>query len=343
MDRVPVIFIESVARNSSLTTSKGLQQLSSAWGSVGEVQTKKSGRLLLTFAPYEGGWNIPYDDWRLHYKMEGFGHIKTRTLSAEVVKEMAKSITFIKFDFFYYVEDLYESWNCINPDDIVLPQLLADLDAPEKRLDLIVLENAIFEDFKYIELRSKYSNLFRSFTSVASQCFHNTQLMEDTISEPKMRSVQIWDTSDGHRPTSFWMDYFFSEKCLSLSVKFKDFDIFLGAVDRWKKMDPRTLKYTKILSGSKKFIKSHVTRAILDSVGIRTIDMEAEAPLFDKVRSKVGRHRIIVSFHCIDHPVDPKSKIYVVICKDRKKHYVKYNHGDISYGYLYYDIVLVFD
>uniref|UniRef100_A0A1I7YPX0 SAM domain-containing protein n=1 Tax=Steinernema glaseri TaxID=37863 RepID=A0A1I7YPX0_9BILA len=317
MDRVPLIFIKSVVRNSKIETSQGLEQLSSAWRGVGEVQTKKSGRLLLTFAPYEGGWNIPYDDWRLHYKMEGFGHIESRTLYREVMKEMAKSITSIELNMDYKAIDYRRGirrWDSIDPDDADLLQLLTNLDAPIKELDISSLDDYIGAPL-YLELRSKYSNFFRSFTSVILNCIADTRVIEDTISEARLRSVEIWDTGAVPQPNGFWINYFFSEECTSFSAKFMDSRVVLGAIDRWKSIDPRTLKYSKVFSGIQCSLED------LKGVGIRKMGMVSKASLIEKVKREFERNRRRRSLYCIDHPVDPSSKIYVVLFKLLKKHY----------------------
>uniref|UniRef100_A0A1I7Y7S0 FBA_2 domain-containing protein n=1 Tax=Steinernema glaseri TaxID=37863 RepID=A0A1I7Y7S0_9BILA len=297
MDGVPLVFIESVIRSSDLYTSKELQQLSTTWGDVGEVRTKKKGHLKLTFAPYNGD----DEDWLLHYKIEGFDHIKSRTLSREVVREMSKSIEYIKFglDYSYFLD---EEWNSISPDNVALLQLLTNLDAPKKNLDLASV--TIIES-GYIELSSKYSNFFRSFTSVKLNCFKNTRLMEDTISEPRVRTVQITPYKNGYRPVSFWVDFFFSEKCMRLEIN--DIDVALGVIEHWKKMDPRNLKYSKV------FYAVFCSSESLKDIKMQEINLETKAALLKKVKNKVGRENRVKSLHYIDHPVDLSKKIYVVV------------------------------
>uniref|UniRef100_A0A1I7YD30 MATH domain-containing protein n=1 Tax=Steinernema glaseri TaxID=37863 RepID=A0A1I7YD30_9BILA len=157
MDQVPLIFIESVTRNSSLPTSQGLEQLSSAWGIVGEVQTKRSGFLNLTFS-------LHYDhgrmNWRLSYRMEGFDHIESRTLSREVVREMSKSITSIQFHLSRNTVS-EDNWHSVAFEDVDL--LLADLDAPKKELELDLFG---FSAKLYAKLRPRCLKLFKGFTSL---------------------------------------------------------------------------------------------------------------------------------------------------------------------------------
>uniref|UniRef100_A0A1I7Y6U3 FBA_2 domain-containing protein n=1 Tax=Steinernema glaseri TaxID=37863 RepID=A0A1I7Y6U3_9BILA len=270
MDEVPLVFVESVIRSSDLYASKQLEQLSSAWGVVGEVQTKKSGHLQLTFAAHD------YDyEWRIYYMFYGFNHIKSRSLSPEV------SLVSIDFNLLNYNLGNDEQWHSISPDDIALLQLLTNLDAPKKNLDLASYN---IKESRYVELRSKYSNLLRSFTSVKLDCFHKIQLSlltEDTISWSKLRTVEITN----YRPTSFWVYFFFSERCSRL--KLNDFSVALEVIDHWKKMDPRTLTYSKLLCGISCCLSA------LDGVGMQLVDRKSGAPLFEKMRRKVHRHRLL--------------------------------------------------
>uniref|UniRef100_A0A1I8ACH9 FBA_2 domain-containing protein n=1 Tax=Steinernema glaseri TaxID=37863 RepID=A0A1I8ACH9_9BILA len=306
MDGVPWIFVESVTRSfRECESCEWLQDLSSAWGAMGEVHSKKRGGLLLTFAPYNGDKK----DWRLHYKIEDFEHIKTKTLSREVVREMAKSIEYIMFNLSYFY-DVDERWHNINSNDVDQLRLLINLDAPVKMLDTSCFNN-IIELSRYVELRSKYSDLFTSFTSVVLQCFEDTRLMEKTISEPRVRSVEIWDTEELDRPTSYWVDLFFSEKCSKLFLNFKDIGVVSDVIDRWKNMDTRNqgcadYPYIKAISGIR------CSNEDVVGVGMREVDVESRTPALEMVRTEIKRYGHIKSLHSIDHPVDPSSKIYVV-------------------------------
>uniref|UniRef100_A0A1I7Z9Q8 FBA_2 domain-containing protein n=1 Tax=Steinernema glaseri TaxID=37863 RepID=A0A1I7Z9Q8_9BILA len=311
MEGVPLVFIESVIGICDYIASQELQQLSSAWGAVAEVQVKKSGQLWLTFAPYNGNRK----DWRLHYKMEDFDHITTRTLSPEVVKKMSKSIIAVILDVDYH--DEIDEWDSIDPDDVNLLQLLANLDAPEKKLDLTEFYDHRIT--RYLELRSKYSNLFRSFTSVRLDYLADTELMKDTIYEPRVHTVEAAYYFRGEnrkepRPTDFWVDFFFSEKCMRLN--WNDRNVALAAIDHWKKMDHETLKYSKVF-------RIGDSLKDLASVTMKKVDVEAEAPLLDKLRSKIGSQLDIRDLYIIDHPVHERSKIYVVV------HYPGYGGSDV--------------
>uniref|UniRef100_A0A1I7Z9Q3 FBA_2 domain-containing protein n=1 Tax=Steinernema glaseri TaxID=37863 RepID=A0A1I7Z9Q3_9BILA len=297
MDGVPLVFVESVVQNSDIDTSEELKQLSSAWGRVGEVQTKNNGELYLSFAPDSG-------DWRLHYRMEDFDHIESRTLSREVVREMSKSITTIRFLPSYSVD---EEWHSVRPDDVNLLQLLTILDAPVKELDIDMATDYLGPSL-YIKLRSKYLNLFKSFTYLRLTRFKDTRLMEDTILAPRVRSVYIEPGFKDYGPISFWVDFFFSEKCMRLEID--DIDVAAALIEHWKKIDPRTLKYSKVF-----YAESCPSEALKD-IKMREINLEAKAPLLEKVKKKVGSRNYIKSFHCIDHPVDPSSKIYVLVYRD---------------------------
>uniref|UniRef100_A0A1I7Z8T1 FBA_2 domain-containing protein n=1 Tax=Steinernema glaseri TaxID=37863 RepID=A0A1I7Z8T1_9BILA len=303
MDGVPLVFVESVIRNSDIDASEKLQQLSSAWGQVGEVQKKNVGQLFLSFVPhYKDG----HKEWHLHYAMKGFDHIKTRTLSPEVVKEMSKSITSIDFEETWSV-DL--AWHSVSPDDVDLLQLITILDAPVKELD--INEATDYHGISlFVELRSKYVNLLRSFTSLRLTYFEDTRLMEDTIFAPRVRSVNVdpdWECWKGTGPISFWVDFFFSEQCTRL--KLDDLDVALGLIKHWQKMDPRPLKYSKLLHGIYGSLED------LKDIKMREINLkETKTPL------TVRQQNHIESLHCIDHPVDPSSKIYVLVYRDWRNH-----------------------
>uniref|UniRef100_A0A1I7Y6U7 F-box domain-containing protein n=1 Tax=Steinernema glaseri TaxID=37863 RepID=A0A1I7Y6U7_9BILA len=311
MDVVPLVFIESVIRSlKSVKTYDLLLQLSSTWARVADVHKKKSGFLELTYAYYGHD-----DEWDLYFKIDGFDHIKTRTLSREVLREMSKSIVSIKFlmgdsDNIYVSQD--DDWHRISPDDVVLPQLLANIDAPVKYLDI----TEVFPDFdesEYEEMCSKCLNLLRSFTSARMPDFDPyDRVLNEIVSVPRMWSVDFWECSqhrgeeDIPQPVSFWVDYFFSEKCMNLSGFFGERDVALGIIDHWKKMDPRTLKYGKLFADIRDDPQN------MEGVGLRKINVDDEASVREKVRSKVDRDRRISSLHCIDHPVHQSSKIYVV-------------------------------
>uniref|UniRef100_A0A1I7Z929 FBA_2 domain-containing protein n=1 Tax=Steinernema glaseri TaxID=37863 RepID=A0A1I7Z929_9BILA len=310
MDGVPLEFVESVVRNSDICTSEELEQLSSAWGRVGEVQTKNNGQLFLSFDP-------PYmnededEKWRLHYKMEGFDHIKSRTLSRDVIREMSKSITSIQFNVDYY-DTIGEDWHSFGPDDVNIVQLLTNLDAPIKELDIFSFKRSIGESC-HLKLRSKYSNLFRSFTSVKLNCFEDTRLMEGTICEPRVHSVEINRYGKRSRPTDFWVDFFFSEHCTRLTLKSDD--VVLAAIKHWIKMDPRTLKYSKVLAGNDCHLDTLLDNIYFMGDMCMWETKDDTGSFRNRVRKNIfllDQKADIEQVHCVEHPVDKSSKIYVV-------------------------------
>uniref|UniRef100_A0A1I7YQP4 FBA_2 domain-containing protein n=1 Tax=Steinernema glaseri TaxID=37863 RepID=A0A1I7YQP4_9BILA len=299
MDSVPLTFIRSVFRISKHDVLKEFHQFSSPWGREAEAEGRRSGGLRLTFAPYNGD----KDDYRLYYALRGFSHVDSTELSRAVAGQISKTIKYIELQQLYIVN---EQWNLVNPNDVDLLQLLINLDAPEK---LIHCNGALS---LYVKLQSKYSNLFRSFTSATVQCYNDSRIIEYMASYPRMRSLDVKSYVKVSWPTSFLLDYFFSDTCMRLFTNFMDLSVILGAIDRWKKMDPRTLKFSKLLYGM------HCYEEDLTGVGLKEIDVEAKAALMKKVRSKVKKDSHIKSLHRVDHPIDPSSKIYVVLYYDRR-------------------------
>uniref|UniRef100_A0A1I7YDS3 FTH domain-containing protein n=1 Tax=Steinernema glaseri TaxID=37863 RepID=A0A1I7YDS3_9BILA len=252
--------------------------------------------------------------------MVGFDHIKSRTLSREVIKEMSKSITSIRFYLSYY--DVDDDAKSISPDEVELVQLLAHLDAPVKKLKLDFLDVYVPD---YEEARLKYLSLFKSFTSLKLEYFsRDTQYMADTISEPMLRSSRI-SAQSLSGPNNFCVGYSSSDGLTEIAAGFEEFGMALEVIDRWKKMDPRTLPYYKLFCGLK---TSSVTRT---GEGMQEIDMEAEAALVDKVGSSIGRHKNIESLYLINHPADPNSKIYVVFSDEIDRYGRKDGETDLLF------------
>uniref|UniRef100_A0A1I8AC51 F-box domain-containing protein n=1 Tax=Steinernema glaseri TaxID=37863 RepID=A0A1I8AC51_9BILA len=311
MDCVPVTFMQAVLRNFYDGINSRVKGLPGIWGKVGQNFVKKSGVLELTFAPCD----LAEKDWRLHYHLDDFEHIKTRTLSREVVKEMARSVKYIHCSMSEYSiqRALDELWNSIAPNDVDQLQLLVALDAPEKALDLTDMYS-YFESSFNIDFYSKYSAFLRSFTSVIFENIDQEpfqRLAKDMIATGRMWWIDIWDQVPEHMPASLWLDYFFSNSCKALEASFDDRSVVREAIDRWKSMDPRTL-----CASSRKVLCGRNVDA-LAGVDMKKIDVEAEATLFEKIKRLERVVRPIVSLHRIDHPVDPGSSIYIVTLERR--------------------------
>uniref|UniRef100_A0A1I7XYD5 Transposable element protein n=1 Tax=Steinernema glaseri TaxID=37863 RepID=A0A1I7XYD5_9BILA len=308
MERVPVLFIESVLQSSGYLVRKWSKELSTIWGQLAEVFCRKDGVLYLCYAHYDES------EWRLHYKLSGFDHIKTRTLSREVVKEISKTIASIQL----YVSTgpcpNYEDWDSIHrQDENGKIQLLLGLDAPVRRL---CFQMEKVEYTKYAkqceEMISRYSQLFKAFTCVEMRFFESPfkRLVEDMVSSGRLWSMRVF------RPviyglcstaTSFWVDYFFSGSCRKLSANFPEFSVIQAVIDRWKKMDPRFLASDKIFTGIKASPNAFV------NVGITWIPLKSvDAEVLRRIERKLVQRWSIQSLHCIDHPLEPSSRIYVV-------------------------------
>uniref|UniRef100_A0A1I7Y727 BACK domain-containing protein n=1 Tax=Steinernema glaseri TaxID=37863 RepID=A0A1I7Y727_9BILA len=145
------------------------------------------------------------------------------------------------------IHELDEEWHSVNPDNVDLLQLLTNLDAPEKQLDVTSHFKCLGELY-HIELRSKYLKLFKSFKSLYLDNIEDTRLMEDTIFAPR--------------------------KCMSLTLV--DVNVALAAIDHWKKMDPRTLKYKKLF---------HVYCFMPKLYWMKKLDMEANVAVLENHRS----------------------------------------------------------
>uniref|UniRef100_A0A1I7YCZ5 Uncharacterized protein n=1 Tax=Steinernema glaseri TaxID=37863 RepID=A0A1I7YCZ5_9BILA len=282
-------------RNSKVETSNDFGLDPEDWGEYEEEQADESNRLSLTFSSFNNdGRHV------LYYTIIGFDHIESRTLSREVIEEMSKSIICIEF-YLTYADTLRDDVPFVSPDDVELIQLLADLDAPVKILELT---NDFYSDY-YAEARKKFLPLFQSFTTLKMDYYsRDTQLLADTISEPMLRSSTISCRSLSD-PNDFWVEYSSSDGLTNIAAGFRNFGMALEVIDRWKKMDPRTLPYCKLFCGLK---SSSVTRT---GEGMQEVDMEAEAALVEKVESELDDGNLIKSLYLIDHPVDLNSKIYV--------------------------------
>uniref|UniRef100_A0A1I7YSZ2 FBA_2 domain-containing protein n=1 Tax=Steinernema glaseri TaxID=37863 RepID=A0A1I7YSZ2_9BILA len=299
MDSVPARFIESVLQISPWPRSLDpTRKLPGRWGQLEEVYSKKRGVLHLTYRARDR------NEGSFKYRLNGFAHIKTRTLSREVVKEMSKSIQEIhcfvlpsmRFGF-------YEETDLEEDDDTW--ELLLRLEAPVK---ILMFHTSYELDSKKASV-SKSFQLFRTFTSLDMNSIDQApvQLMEDILSSGRLQSITIREPVPATLPASAWVDCFFSESCSTLSVNFQDSAVIPKILEQWKKTDSRALASHKIIE----------TPSIPDAsvIGMTTIQMESaeSAEVIKKVESKIAGRINIRSLHLIDHPVDPSSKIYVVL------------------------------
>uniref|UniRef100_A0A1I7YQD0 SERPIN domain-containing protein n=1 Tax=Steinernema glaseri TaxID=37863 RepID=A0A1I7YQD0_9BILA len=178
------------------------------------------------------------------------------------------------------------------------------LDAPEKTVDLIAGE-LTFQ--AYEKLQSEDSEFWTSFSSVRLWSFNFSvvgQIVDDLLVTRRLQSITISQPV----PESlnvFCVEFFFSESCSRLTAFFAN-SVVLRVINRWKTMDTRGLAVNKILDG----IRASPTE--LAQAGMREVDLNsAKRNILIMVHRNVMELRDITSFHCIDHPVDPKSRIYV--------------------------------
>uniref|UniRef100_A0A1I7ZR89 DUF3322 domain-containing protein n=1 Tax=Steinernema glaseri TaxID=37863 RepID=A0A1I7ZR89_9BILA len=138
------------------------QKLSGRWGKLAEEYKTKIGSLKVAYSRHGR------DNWSLYYKLEGFDHIESRTLSREVVNEISKSITSFELSASWTLKQPEELWTIISPDEEDdLLQLLIHLshssNAPLNKLKEVYAP-LIREG--YLEMVSKYVHLLKSFTSM---------------------------------------------------------------------------------------------------------------------------------------------------------------------------------
>uniref|UniRef100_A0A1I7Z0S4 F-box domain-containing protein n=1 Tax=Steinernema glaseri TaxID=37863 RepID=A0A1I7Z0S4_9BILA len=299
MDAVPVCFIESVLRYSErffkYDLHKESEQLSGLWGRIGEFYLQQGGHVILLYAPIRGDRN----ECRLHYQIHGFNHIESRTLCPEVAKKISKTIMSI---YLYIREGLdgESEWTSINPeDDKGVVNLLMRLEAPSLELNLYPYDREYDSlRLKFEKLMAKYPQLLRKFTSVELVSLEPpyAKLIQDMVSTGRLQSIEILGSVPAILPTSFWVDYFFSDSCTGLDATFEDFNVVLEVITRWKEMDPRHLTHIKSFGGIR------ASPEALADVGLKPDFTEPE-------------HNDVTSFHLIDHPVDPSSFISVTFSK----------------------------
>uniref|UniRef100_A0A1I7Z0N1 F-box domain-containing protein n=1 Tax=Steinernema glaseri TaxID=37863 RepID=A0A1I7Z0N1_9BILA len=310
METVPYCFIEAVLRSD---LSERARRLDGVWGELAEAYLERRGTLELRYAPYLR------NEWRLYYQMQGFNHIKTRTLSPKVVKEMSRSIAAINLAFTHDLREA-DGWTSVDPDDgeddaVVL--LLTGLDAPSKHVWLHISHGFRPLGPKCVEMLSRYPRLLRTFTTIRLGTYTEPsyiQLLEDAVATGRVQRISII-SSVFHRelvpavlPTSFWVNYFFSESCRTLHVHFEDLDVPLGVIDRWQKTDPRTLAPNKLFTG----IMTTANDMEEQDVDMTTILLSEAEPEVAKIVRLLAPGMSFLSLRYICHPVDPNSRIYVV-------------------------------
>uniref|UniRef100_A0A1I7YKP6 F-box domain-containing protein n=1 Tax=Steinernema glaseri TaxID=37863 RepID=A0A1I7YKP6_9BILA len=279
MDAVPLCFIQSVLRISSYYDRGRTQHLSDLWG-------------------------------RLGAELAGWEHMEKRTLSPEVLKEISKSITAFEVDAEcrdYEIVRRQKGWHFINHDDHLLKALLG-LGAPDKILDLTRLRTHC----RYLEIRQKCAHLFKQFTSLHLRAIeHEWKLLKEMASKGQLRSVRIHDIVPSSYVSRFWVDYFFSESCERLDVRFEDISVYFEIINRWKQMDPWTVASYKILSGMEKTSRWRWPNVNMYPIHAQSID----TTILKKINHEVS-HVNWESFYRIDHPANSSSKIYVVVLKE---------------------------
>uniref|UniRef100_A0A1I7Z7H4 F-box domain-containing protein n=1 Tax=Steinernema glaseri TaxID=37863 RepID=A0A1I7Z7H4_9BILA len=224
-----------------------------------------------------------------------------------VSREMSKSITLFEFT---PDHTLSRHWKMIDADDEnEMVQLLMRLDAPEKKLDL--WWNVLKVSF--VTMVSRYPHFLRTFTSLWSETSDIIKLCKKLVSTGKLWEIYRPDAKQIR--TNFWVDYFFSERCMSLCSYLTDLTVVLAIIDRWKHMDPRNLAFKKTVTVYK--IK-YFPQAFVN-VGMTPIPMESNSEIVEKFRRRINLKRydlMSMSLHRIDHPVDRRSSIYVLIGYD---------------------------
>uniref|UniRef100_A0A1I8AG48 F-box domain-containing protein n=1 Tax=Steinernema glaseri TaxID=37863 RepID=A0A1I8AG48_9BILA len=299
MDQVPACFIESVLKNFGYGNRHEMKELSGLWGRTGNLYFKRGGSFCLS---------LVFDDrkeWSLYYRIDGFDHIKTRTLSRELVREMSKTITSTSLHVSH--KRLNTTWERINHKDAIVPLLLR-LDAPDRILSILE-DKDIFTVLlsKYTEMLVKNSQFLGNFTSISLTSFddpHAIRLVEGLVSIERLRSLLFWTTMPVVLPSSLWNSFFLSKSFRRLTAPFR-LDVVLGVVRQWKQMDPHTLMHSKVVRG---FTASsnEFTDVVMTPVPMTSLNTK----VLKKIEYEVARSSINSLFR-IDHPADPSRSLYV--------------------------------
>uniref|UniRef100_A0A1I7YSH8 FBA_2 domain-containing protein n=1 Tax=Steinernema glaseri TaxID=37863 RepID=A0A1I7YSH8_9BILA len=298
MNAVPVRFIESVLRTSGPSPCQ-VGQISGVWGKARAAYEKKTFRLHLTY--------IGRQERSLHYILYDWELNDAKTLSLEVLREVAENIGEIEF---HATEDRTRNneWQSVSPElEKGLLRLVLRLDVPKKVLKLSYCPDL------YEELKSRYYNLLRSFTSLELTSFDDRSIVgivQDTVSSGRLRSISV----DQMVPatvltTDFWVDYFFSPRCEALSVTFEDhgFSVVLGIINRWKRRRPGALSPNKTID---KLIVD--PNELLDAGMIQMSVDSIDAEILGRIQRRGETCERIDSFYRIEHPMDSSSNIYAV-------------------------------
>uniref|UniRef100_A0A1I8A3Q3 F-box domain-containing protein n=1 Tax=Steinernema glaseri TaxID=37863 RepID=A0A1I8A3Q3_9BILA len=317
MNTVPYRFIESVFQACGDDVLQKLPKLSSLWGTLAEEYKKKSGRLEVAYTQDD------QNEWCLCYKLVGFDHIRARTLSREVVREISKSITLVEFSVISS-NILRQGWTKVSSnDEKEMLQLLTRLDAPEKKLDLSNTIPTYTRSNVDEELISKYRHFFLSFTSVKI-CFRYcggyygppflAQLVKDMIFTGKLQCMDTKTNLPTTIPLRFMRDYFFSKSCRRLTTSCET-SLTSKIIKRWKTMDPRTLAPYKLFDDTTvRFdsIKSYYIDNSMNEIPLNSADPK----VMEMIETKVAKRTDIHSMHHIQHPTDPSCSIYVVFRRE---------------------------
>uniref|UniRef100_A0A1I7ZIZ2 Reverse transcriptase n=1 Tax=Steinernema glaseri TaxID=37863 RepID=A0A1I7ZIZ2_9BILA len=292
MDAVPVCFIEAVLRRARRYNNHVhlLTKFSGLWGKLGMNYAKNSCYLQISICAI------------------GERPMESRELSPEVLREKSKNIRSITFNISGISNSHWDDWKKVSPEkEKYITKLLQRLDAPDKELGMGY--NSGLDESSLREIFSKYSKLFESFSSLTLWEFDApafVNLAQSMVSTGRLQSICIWDPVPPVLPSSFWVDYFFSESCRELDAHFEDPSVVPELINRWKQLDPRTLTPLKVCDGIR------TSPDTLVDVGMKPIPLETADP---EVLGKIQRRFIntIASLHCIDHPTHPHVKIYVIV------------------------------
>uniref|UniRef100_A0A1I8AIP0 Highly derived d5-like helicase-primase: PROVISIONAL n=1 Tax=Steinernema glaseri TaxID=37863 RepID=A0A1I8AIP0_9BILA len=328
MDTVPATFVDSVLHLYGYGYGFH-RKLPAAWARRGQAYLKKRGSLILTYAPSDlQNHALP---WTLRYKISDFDHIEDRSLSREVIREMAKSIACLKFDITYkaHLTAHYVQWPSITDDEVTF-RLLTNLQAPKKEL-LLELN---FVSQWYTELGARYDHFWNSFTSVSlAKTLRYTapignitafiQFMKNVVPKSRLRFINIYwksiepdtvqaiarGTPEETVPTSFWMDYMLSESCTGFNFHLES-EITSGVIARWKEMDPRRLPqkiFTKVTLHKEDARQFGFTEFSMKTINARLLDTIKRKI---SLRSAHSGNKIHIQY--IEHPIYQNFRIYAI-------------------------------
>uniref|UniRef100_A0A1I7YSU8 MOSC domain-containing protein n=1 Tax=Steinernema glaseri TaxID=37863 RepID=A0A1I7YSU8_9BILA len=297
MESVSTLFIESVIRILDDGDRCDVEEIPGRWGKCGRASRKKTGSLEIAFAPNE------QNEWRLHYQLDGWPHLKTKKLSRKVFGDIARNI--LSIEFFTTDKVLDEDWQSIGPDDKDgLVTFLTNLDAPEKKVEFEPATRLMNPDSDTL-LMARHPQFLANFSSLEMISIDQAPagLVQQMLSTGRLRSVVIRNPVPASAlPSKAWVEYFLSESCMELRAEIKGFKTILELIAQWKKMDPRTLPPKKV------FLASDCSVRDMAKLGKTKIAVESADK---KILRVIGGAKEITRLHRIDHPVQPGSRIYV--------------------------------